>query len=112
MDPVVEGVEVDHITLSTTFDNTAQQPQSSTAMNLSKNTVEHFRCVKSAKITVEINRDSSRAENTLNCLLALRIFNLNFYVPFVRRTREFTLARNRLHQVTFKSHFSQTWQSI
>ena len=47
MDPVAEEVELDDVTLSTATDNTAQQPQTSTAIDLSKDTIERFRCVKS-----------------------------------------------------------------
>ena len=50
MNPVAEGVEVDDNTLSTATDNTAQQPQTRTAMNFSKDTIECFRCVKSNKL--------------------------------------------------------------
>ena len=44
MYPVAERVEVDDVTAT---DNTAQQPQTSIAMDLSIDTIEHFRCVKS-----------------------------------------------------------------
>ena len=39
MDRVAEGVEVDGLTFSTATDNTAQQPQITVAMDLSKDTI-------------------------------------------------------------------------